>query len=438
MDDLQELLAEVLGDDSAPKKPHAKGPPTPPNKAPPSVKAAITDVAIEAFDPELLQVAATIETEDEALSSIDEKPAPKPTKRGKRDKVTQGVTPPIAGKAPSFKGKRASAESAAGVTKEDERAKAVSDLSIPMPKFTSKELAASFDIRNFATLVRLETARWHAKAKDKGAAADVAKANEADETAFVVQKNLLAGADEALQRIHKALDKARAKHYELTLPWTTKKIDDTGRRSGSRLLPNTLFFEYTKEMATCKDEMVAALEAFVPAYPELIKQAKKKLGQRFNPAEYPNADSIRQHFDLSFDFQPIPAGDDFKGLPDQQLNALANSINRKTEQMMEGAMQDVWVRLYEAVSHMAERLGSPDKSFHYTLVDNVREVTRLLKHLNVTQDKNVERIRLLLDKHVTPHDAQELREKAELRTRVGGHCKSIVDAMNKLGGAKKA
>ncbi len=475
--DITDLLSDILGDDM-PSMPAKKGAPTKRPPTPPGVKQAITEVAVETFDTDLLEMAASLD-EDQPLSSLPPsklRKAAKAVREATSDKfakvaqkkeplteddfkiahdgldlasaldtaaeekalpkkppVTQGVT----SKAPTFKGKRAPAAAASGTTEEDEREKTIKSLAIPMPTFTSKDLAKTMDIRNFATLVTLETARWHAKVKDRKASNDAAKANDADEAAFDTRKHLLVGADELLRRIHKALDEARAKHYEMTLPWTTKGVNDVGRRTGARLLPNTLFFEYTQEMAKWKTEMKQALDAFVPEYPNLIQLAKKKLGKRFDAGEYPPASDIGRHFGLSFDFQPIPEGKDFKGLPDQQIEALARTVNNKAQQMMENAMQEVWTRLYQAVSHMAERLGSPDKAFHYTMVDNVREVTRLLKHLNVTQDVNVEKIRKMLDKYVTPHDAKELRDNSTLRTQVAGYAQSIVQAMNKLGGAKK-
>ena len=42
-------------------------------------------------------------------------------------------------------------------------AETVEKATVPMPTFTTDELAESIDIRNFATLVTLNTQRWHAK-----------------------------------------------------------------------------------------------------------------------------------------------------------------------------------------------------------------------------------------------------------------------------------
>jgi hypothetical protein len=502
-DDIQDLLADIL-DETKPlpsnvtAAAHKAGKAATKAPMPKEAVAAVTAVAVETFDAELLEIAAA----EGALSSAQGKKAaravqdksfadfakraedPTPIAQSEFDsihatmdaarslleateeppvmadlppeltpspeeafadpeaaadavapalrKVTQGVT----GDALDVEGAMADVKGAIFAdTQEREREEAAEALRIPMPQFVGADLKETMDLRNFATLVTLNTARWHAKVKDRKAAKDVAAANNSVEEAYETRKRLLVGADEKLKAIHKAIDTARAKHYEMTLPWTTRGVDDAGRRTGARLLPNTLFFEYTKVMHECLSEMKAALDSFVPDYPALIEIAKKKLGKSFDPGEYPNTSSIRGHFDLSFDFQPIPEGKDFSGLPKQQLDALATSINRKSEQMMENAMQDVWARLYKAVTHMHGRLASPDKTFHYTMTDNIRETTRLMKHLNVTGNQDIERIRMYLDKFICPHDAKELRDNSVLRMQVAAHVQNVIDKMRKIGGA---
>lgn len=303
---------------------------------------------------------------------------------------------------------------------------------IPMPTFTNDEIAAALDLRNFATMTTLNTKRWHAKVKDRKVGHDIALANDADESAFETRKKLLAGADELLKAIHKAIDDARAKYYEMTLPWTTTGLEDVGRRSGARIMPNTQFFEFVTAMGDCKAAMEAALDKFVPVYPQLIQEAQKKLGKRFDITEYPHESVIRSHFALSFDFQPIPQGHDFKGLPDAQCQALANALQNKTKQMVENAMQDLWVRAGEAIGRMAERLSHPDKLFHYTLVENVRTVSNQLKHLNVTGDPRIRDLQQYVETFLCKHEVDELRKNPTLRATVGAHAQSAVEKMQAI------
>lgn len=403
--DLESLLSDIL-DDSKPL----------PTKQP-TVAQTVINTQLNATGNKAGTVAMD-NPEDFLESLMNDEPA-KPTDSA--PPVTQCVTD-----------EEAEPHVAKGVFADSgERKEGVVVAPVKMPTFTGSDFAETMDIRNFATLVTLNTARWHAKVKDRQASKDVATVNDAEAGAFETRKHLLGGANVALKSIHKAIDEARAAHYEMTLPWTTTTMQDIGRRTGGRLLPNTLFVEYTTVMAQKKQQMLDALNKFEPEYPALVEAAKKKLGRRFDAREYPNVSSIRSHFDLSFDFQPIPKGDDFKGLPQVQLDALARKINDNTQKQAENAMQEVWIRLYDVVSKMAERLSSPDKLFHNTLVQNVRDTARLMAHLNVTNDPVVEALRKKVEKHLCAHDPKVLRENQTIRTQVAAHAASIIQEMNK-------
>lgn len=451
-DDIERLLADILDDE----KPLPTAP-TPSqtvtnvvsNSGPETPKRA-AEVAMD--DPETflegllngtVEPAAPTTKADDALAECEPAPPPhhpevtqrvtEPTGILGESEVTQCVTELIANDPIAAAVKAADKAGLFGdtvFTDAAEREEGAQVQPLKMPTFTADDFAETMDIRNFATLVTLNTARWHAKVKDRQAAKSAAAVNDADEGAFEVRKRLLAGADSLLKAIHKAIDEARAAHYEMTLPWSTTSMQDVGRRTGGRLLPNTLFVEYTTVMAQKKQQMQDALAKFIPAYPQLVEEAKKKLGKRFDAREYPNASSIASHFDLSFDFQPIPKGDDFKGLPQAQLAALAAKVNENTRIMAENAMQEVWMRLYDVVSKMAERLSSPDKLFHNTLVQNVRDTVRLLAHLNVTHDARVEALRKKVEKHLCQHDPKVLRENLVIRAQVAAHAQSIIEEMN--------
>jgi hypothetical protein len=305
---------------------------------------------------------------------------------------------------------------------------------VPIPTFTSDDILNSLDIRNFATLVTLNTARWHAKVKDRKAAKDAAEATGADSAAFEARKRLLVGADGLLKDIHRAIDAARGEHYRLTLPWSTVGINDIGKRAGSRMLPNTLFMEYTTAMAKCKMDMDSTLAKFIPMYPQLVSIAQQKLGKSFNPAEYPNPASIASHFDMSFDFNPIPIGADFRGLQDAQAKKLATALDRKTRTMLENAMQEAWTQLYDLVKHAVEKLTSPDALFHYTMVDKLKDRCKVIKHLNVTSDARIEEVRAAVEKELTKHEAADIRKDDALRKRLATAAREIFDRMKQIGG----
>jgi len=307
---------------------------------------------------------------------------------------------------------------------------------IPLPTFTTDDIAEELDIRNFATLVTLNTARWHAKVKDRTAAKAAADAAGATPEAFEARKLLLAGCDAGLKAVHKEIDNARTEHYRLTMPWSSVGVNDVGKRSGGRLMPNTLFLDYTSAMAQAKANMQVKLDIFVKQYPSLLTTVQQKLGTAFDPAQYPNPSSIAAHFNLSFDFNPIPVGSDFKGLQQAQTEKLSAALNRKTRAMLENAMQDAWKTLYDSVAHAAAVLADPGKMFHKTLIEKLVKQGELLSHLNATKDAGIEEIRVALaGSALTKHDPKDIRKDEALRKRLSEEAKGIVERMEELADA---
>lgn len=294
-----------------------------------------------------------------------------------------------------------------------------------VPTFTTEEIMKEVDIRNFGMLASLSTQRWHAKTRDRKAALDASAASGADASAFEARKRLLVGADEKLKRVHKAIDAARTAHYKMTLPWSTVGINDQGKRAGRRLLPNTLYFEYVKEMAGHKNEMTTALDDFVQAYPTLIAIAQQKLGSSFSPSDYPAPSAIRSFFGMTFDFDPIPKGGDFDGVQVAQVEKLQAAMEKKTMRMLENAMQDAWKRLYDDLKHAAETLADSNAAFHNTLIEKLRIHASMLKHLNATKDERIEDVRRAVEDRLCKRDAKDVRKDDALRRELAEHAKAI-------------
>ncbi len=432
-DDISELLEDVLAD--KPVEVAATPPPEAPQPEVPVPQAPTTD---ENILGEFLNDLAE-ETVEESLSSPASEPAESVNEEiGDIESEIASITgedhQPVDGTI-----EQAEATGVGGdltqVCKETVFAEPVVHSTVPVPTFIDDELFDSIDIRNFATLVTLNMQRWHAKVKDNKAAKDAADKAGASPEAFEARKRLLAGCDSELKAVHKEMDTARTEHYRLTMPWSMVGVNDVGKRAGGRLMPNTLFLDYTATMARCKASMEAKLATFEAKYPSLIAIAQKKLGTAFNPSEYPNPSSIKSHFNLSFDFHPIPIGEDFKGLQQAQVDQLSAALKRKTRCMLENAMQDVWKTLYETVQHAHAKLSAPSGVFHASLIDKLRDQSELMKHLNIAMDKNIAQVANLISGDLIKFDPKDIRKDPALRKRLADYAQTIVAYMEGVANA---
>ena len=431
-DDISELLNDVL--EEKPVEVAA----TPPPEAPkPEVPAQAVQASEDILGDFLNDLADETIEEAESLSP----PAPKPAESDEVSDIENEIAT-LTGDAESpAEGIVAEAEAPGvegdltQVCKDQVFAEPVAHTTIPVPTFIDDELFDSIDIRRFATLVTLNMQRWHAKVKDNKAAKDAADKAGASPEAFEARKRLLAGCDSELKAVHKEMDTARTEHYRLTMPWSTVGVNDVGKRAGGRLMPNTLFLEYTTTMAQCKANMEAKLTIFEAKYPNLIAVASKKLGTAFNPSEYPNPSSIRAHFNLSFDFHPIPIGEDFKGLQKAQVDQLSAALKRKTRTMLENAMQDVWKTLFETVQHAHAKLTTPGAVFHASLIDKLKDQSDLMKHLNIAMDKNIAQVANLISGDLIKFDPKDIRKDDALRKRLADYAGQIVTFMEGVANA---
>lgn len=302
---------------------------------------------------------------------------------------------------------------------------------VSFPRFTSVEIAAQLDIRNFATLCRLKVRKWVGRKRDKGAAKKAESDHGSVDGTYTAYKKLFAGTEDKLKAVNSVLDSARTRHYQMTLPWSTTGMDDSGRRDGPRLLANTLFMEYITELGQAKQLVNAKREELKEAFPQLLEEAKRNLRDAFVITDYPHPDDLDDMFSLDFEFSPVPDGMDFKGLPAQQARKLADALTAQRNKCLEGAMQDVWRRLHDVVSKMAERLGDPKATFHDTLVTNVRETVDLLTHLNATSDATIEAIRQRAEKDLCKYEPEVLRNDVRKRSLTATLAKSILEDMDR-------
>jgi len=293
-----------------------------------------------------------------------------------------------------------------------------SDICTPtiyFPQFTDQTIADTLDMRNYALLCKLKVRKWVGKRRDKSAARRTEQDANAVVGSFSTYKRLFAGTEEKLRAVNSVLDAARTRHYQMTLPWSTTSLEDSGRRDGPRLLANTLFSEYITEMGAAKQAMEGVLNEFEGAYPTLLLEAKKNLGKAFDITQYPPSSSIRELFALDFDFSPIPEGADYQGLPAAQCAALKAKLDKSRQACLENAMRDCWSRTHTVVSKMAERLSDHKNLFHDTLVSNVRETADLLRHLNATNDRRIETIRQRIEADLCRFDPEVLRKDVTKR-----------------------
>lgn len=283
----------------------------------------------------------------------------------------------------------------------------------------------SISIASSAMLVELSISTWTARKLDKKVSTKVDLDSGAKTKVVNANKNLMAGTG-VLDTIVKYAANARAWHLSQTLPWTD---------NGSRLLPMSNFVNYKKQLGELEANYEALVDKFIIAYPNLVSAAAFQLGTLFDRNEYPDENSLKRKFKFTYSFFPVPTAGDFRIDINEEAKAeIIANCNSAYEDRLNNAMREAWSRLHDCLSRMSERLtdnaDGSRKIFRDSLVENGVELVSMLKHLNITQDPQLEQARRDLQSAIGHHDLDSLRDNSNAREVVKMKVDTILSKFN--------
>jgi len=236
-----------------------------------------------------------------------------------------------------------------------------------------------------SVLVSLRISQWTAEQTDRQVSAEVASDKMAARNAGRYRKKLLPGC-KSLNAVHKMSKTIGKKFVVHTLPWGDR---------GTRVLPTAHYMEYMQEFRDDRAEWMKAVDYFIAMYQPETMQAKTQLGQLFNARDYPSQGALQEKFDMDMSVLPYPDVEDFRiTMCESEMERIRAGIIRDSQADAERVTRDLWNRLHGVVSKFVDRLSDPKNVFHNTMIGNVQELCGLLKTMNVTNDPDLERMRV--------------------------------------------
>lgn len=279
-------------------------------------------------------------------------------------------------------------------------------------------------IASSAMLCELSISQWAGRKRDKRASEQVAYDAHAKRGAASVNKLLLAECQELIA-IGKFVAQVRQSHYAMTMPWS-----DTGLR----LLPTQQYFKYSEQITALRNEFDRLVDDFLREYTWAISHAEIALGDLFNVDDYPTVDSLRGKFDFRINYIPLPESGDFRvDIGNEQKQVLQDHYADTYNRFLETSMRDVWQRTYDALTNLCERIdwseGETRKRLHESTFDKVLDMIDMLRTCNITNDSQMETLRVQLEDAFRGVTTEGLKEdaglRAETRTAVQTALKSV-------------
>lgn len=264
-------------------------------------------------------------------------------------------------------------------------------------------------IQNKCMTINIHVGMWMGYRLDKAKTKEVTDAAGAHEDAARVNKHLVP--KDSLKTVVSKVSAVRNHFYANTLPW---------KDSGDRLITRKRYQTFMGEHSVLRDEFASEVEDFLTRkYLTARDQAEFRMGNMFNPDDYPSTRELRRRFYVSLDIDGIGAAYDFR------LDASEDVLQARVTK----AMGSLWEKLMKPLQHFAETMGDSEKVFRDTTVSNLRDIVAMLPELNFTDDPALAELGEKIAKSLTPYEAKDLRNNAITRKAVAGEAADILESM---------
>jgi hypothetical protein len=274
------------------------------------------------------------------------------------------------------------------------------------------QITSADRLRAETTAVRLQV-RWPGVRKtlsepQKRRAAD---AFDADLKSLSAAKKLIDTGHPAFRAVSTVRSQAVAYWRGITLPYI---------EAGVRLIRREDVPGFDVQMMTVKAELVDAVQRLDRCYGELVDQARERLGDLFDPGDYP--DSLSGLFDISWDYPSTTPPEYLRAVSPQLYEAECQRVQARFDEAVRLAETAFAEELSELVTHLSERLMGQDdgkpKVFRDSAITNLLEFFERFQRLNIRSNEQLDQLVDRARRVVRGVDAQSLRDQPNLRDRV--------------------
>jgi hypothetical protein len=206
---------------------------------------------------------------------------------------------------------------------------------------------------------------------------------------------------------------------------------------GERIMANALMDQLEYEYAIAEQSWNDAKDRLRDQAEAAIERARRRLGDAFDPADYPSVEEIVGRFTMKLTYRLVPDTHDFRidNLSHDRNEKLRVDIQTDVDDCIKDAMKSVEDRLVDTVSHLGEvcaKYGHDAKGkvigrFKDSTVDKVTELAKLLPHLNITDDPRIAKAATELKDKLSNITHDKIKNSLGERERIVADTKSILD-----------
>ncbi len=256
------------------------------------------------------------------------------------------------------------------------------------------------------------------------------KAQAAD--SFAAEAQFLSAAKKLLDTRHAAYQAVTAVRGQALQCWRSLTLPYP--EPGIRLIRQDDIAAFDRQLQRFQSELQEAVAQLDVRFTELKDSARQRLGDLYNPADYPV--SLRDEFAMVWEFPTVEPPDYLRQLNPRLYEQECQRVQGRFNEAVELAEQAFLEELAKLVSHLTERLSGNDdgkpKVFRDSAIENLTEFFERFRRLNVRSNAQLDDLVSQTQRIVQGVVPQQLRENASLRQQVAGQMSGVQSVLDGL------
>ena len=203
---------------------------------------------------------------------------------------------------------------------------------------------------------------------------------------------------------------------------------------GIRLILQDSVDQFNAKMNAFREELVQAVEQLSEHYEELRSAARERLGDLFDPSDYPA--TLEGQFGIEHDFPNVEPPPYLRQLSPELYQQECERMQTRFQEAVQLAESAFTEELARLVEHLTERLNGTDdgkpKVFRDTAVTNLTEFFERFRQLNVRSSTELDDLVANAQRIVRGLEPQRLRDSASLRQHVSAQMAAVKAGLDQL------
>ncbi len=203
---------------------------------------------------------------------------------------------------------------------------------------------------------------------------------------------------------------------------------------GIRLIRQATVDEFHAKMTSFRQQLTDAVGQLGEQYGELRNAARERLGDLFDPTDYPS--TLEGQFGIEHDFPNVEPPSYLRQLSPELYQQECQRMQSRFNEAVQLAEQAFMEELGRLVEHLTERLSGTDdgkpKVFRDSAVTNLTEFFERFRQLNVRSNADLDDLVANAQRIVQGIEPQGLRDNVSLRQHVSSQMAAVQAGLDQL------